>query len=500
MKRNMASKLCYGSGDLYGGGAFLVFSLLYMNFLMLVEGLPVIATSAIILIGKLWDAVTDPIVGRLSDKTRSKYGRRRLYFLIGIAPVFLSFIMLFYSFGLEGTTAKIIYHTFAYMFFGSAFTIVMVPYNAILSDMTSDYNERTAFTTVRMVMSGTASLLCAVVPGLIIKAVGGGVNGPTQKKGYLVMASVLAAVFGLCWLIVFLGTTEKKELPPVEKTTVRDWISLFKNKPYRNFLGIFLTFQICVDLVLALFIFYVDIVVLKYESYELIMGVLLVCQILFMIIYGSTAKKKGKVFPLYIGVPLWLLTSLLFIFVNSSTNIAVLIVFAVLIAAGASAGNLSTWSMLTDIFDLDEIQTGKRREGIYSGLTTFLRKFASGVAVFILGVGLQTFGFDQTEYNLLKSKAAADFDPSAYAQASIVSGIKWMFILIPFALLAVCMFFVTKNKINKKRFDAVLKGIECLKEGEGLSALSDDEVKDIETAVGKKVDELWQTDTAYAVK
>ena len=120
--------------------------------------------------------------------------------------------------------------------------------------------------------------------------------------------------------------------------------------------------------------------------------------------------------------------------------------------------------------------------------------------MFILRVGLQTFGFDQTEYNLLKSKAAADFDPSAYAQASIVSGIKWMFILIPFVLLAVCMFFVTKNKINKKRFDAVLKGIECLKEGEGLSALSDDEVKDIETAVGKKVDELWQTDTAYAVK
>ncbi len=500
MKRNTASKLCYGSGDIYGGGAFLVFSLLYMNFLMLVEGLPVIATSVIILIGKFWDAVTDPMVGRLSDKTRSKYGRRRLYFLIGIAPVFLSFIMLFYSFGLQGTTIKIIYHTFAYMFFGTAFTIVMIPYNAILSDITSDYNERTAFTTVRMVMSGGASLICAVVPGLIIKAVGGGVNGSAQKKGYLVMAVILAAVFGLCWLIVFLGTTEKKELPPVEKITVRDWISLFKNKPYRNFLGIFLTFQVCVDLVLALFIFYVDIVVLKYKSYELLMGVLLVCQIIFMLIYGSAAKKKGKVFPLYIGIPLWLLTSLLFAFVNSGTPVAVLIVFAVLIAAGASAGNLSTWSMLTDIFDLDEIQTGKRREGIYSGLTTFLRKFASGVAVFILGVGLQALGFDQTEYNLLKSKATTDFDPSAYAQAGIVSGIKWMFILVPFALLAVCLLFVTKNRINKKRFDAVLKGIECFKEGEGLSALSDDEIKDIEMAIGKKTGELWQTDTADAVK
>ncbi len=492
MKKSMVSKICYGSGDIYGGGAFLVFSLLYMNFLILVEGLPVIAASTIILIGKVWDAVTDPIVGRLSDKTRSKYGRRRLYFLIGIVPVFLSFIMLFYSFGLEGTTVKIIYHTLAYMNFGTAFTIVMVPYNTILSDITSDYNERTAFTTVRMVMSGAASLICAVVPGLIIKAVGGSVNGPEQKKGYLVMAAVLAAIFGLCWLVVFLGTTEKKDLPEVEKTTVRVWLSLLENKPYRNFLGIFLTFQICVDLVLALFIFYVDIVVLKYGSYELIMGVLLVCQILFMIVYGGVAQKNGKAFPLFIGIPLWLLTSLLFAFVNSGTPVAVLIVFAVLIAAGASAGNLSTWSMLTDIFDLDEIQTSKRREGLYSGLTTFLRKFASGVAVFVLGIGLKAMGFDQTEYNLLKSKAVTDFDPSAYAQASIVSGIKWMFILIPFALLAVCLLFVTKNKINKKRFDAVLKGIECFKGGKGTSALSDEEVEDIETAVGKKVSELWK--------
>lgn len=501
MKKTITSKLCYGSGDIYGGGAFLVFSLFYMNFLMLVEGIPVIATSAIILIGKFWDAFTDPVVGRLSDTTRSKYGRRRLYFLIGITPVFLSFIMLFYSFGLESTISKIIYHAFAYMFFGTAFTIVMVPYNAILSDVTSDYNERTAFTTVRMVMSGGASLFCAVVPGLIIKAVGGDVNGPAQKKGYLVMAAVLGAIFGLCWLFVFLGTTEKKDLPCVETTTtVRGWLSLFANKPYRNFLGIFLSFQICVDLVLALFIFYVDIVVLKYGRYELLMGVLLVCQILFMLIYGSIAKKKGKAFPLYIGIPLWILTSLLFAFVNNSTPIAVLIIFAVFIAAGASAGNLSTWSMLTDIFDLDEIQTGKRREGIYSGLTTLLRKFASGVAVFILGVGLQALGFDQTEYNLLKSQAVSNFDPSAYAQTSIVSGIKWTFILIPFALLALCMFFVIKNKINKKRFDAVLKGIEGFKEGSGLTNLSDEEVKDIEIAVGKKASELWHSGMAHSVK
>ncbi|MEN6340785.1 MAG: MFS transporter, partial [Clostridiaceae bacterium] len=128
-------KLAYAAGDIYGGGAFLIFSMLYMNYLVLVEGLPVVATSLIVFIGKLWDAITDPIMGRISDRTRSRFGRRRLYFLIGIIPVFASFVMMFYSFGMVSTLSKIIYYTFAYMFFGTAFTIVMVPYNAILSDM-----------------------------------------------------------------------------------------------------------------------------------------------------------------------------------------------------------------------------------------------------------------------------------------------------------------------------------------------------------------------------
>src|SRR5690554_4876343 len=99
-------KLGYACGDIYGGGAFLIFSMLYMNFLVIVEGLPVFLATFVIFAGKLWDAVTDPIVGNLSDKTRSRYGRRRIYFLAGIIPVFLSFIMMWHSFGIVGETAR----------------------------------------------------------------------------------------------------------------------------------------------------------------------------------------------------------------------------------------------------------------------------------------------------------------------------------------------------------------------------------------------------------
>jgi len=492
MKKKLMSKLAYASGDIYGGGAFLIFSLFYMNFLVLVEGLPVLASTVIILIGKIWDAVTDPMVGRLSDRTRSKLGRRRIYFLAGIIPVFLSFVMLFYSFGLQGTTAKIIYHTFAYMFFGTAFTIVMVPYNAILSDMTDDYNERTSYTTIRMCFSGGTSLLAAVIPGAIINGIGGMSIGPVQRNGYLVMAIIFGVIFGLCWLFTFLGTKEKELPETIEKITLKDWMGVFKLKPYRNFLGIFLFFQITIDLVLALFIFYIDIVVLQYKNYTLVMGVLLVSQLIFMVLNGEIAKKKGKTFPLFIGLPIWIVVSLMFLFINSATPVIVICLFAALIGFGAAAGNLATWSMLSDIFDIDECVNAKRREGIYSGMTTFLRKFTSGISIFILGFGLKAIGFDQNEYNILKS-LSADFDPAAYAQSSIVKGIKWMFIAIPVILLIGCLIFAAANKINKKRFDSVMKALSDLREEGKITTLTPEEITDVETATGLPQSKLWNS-------
>lgn len=490
MKSNMKSKFAYGSGDIYGGAAFLIFSLLYMNFLVLVEGIDVVAASAIILVGKIWDAVTDPIVGSISDNTRSRLGRRRIYFIIGIAPVLLSFIMLFYSFGISGETAKIVYYVFAYMFFGTAFTIVMVPYNAILSDMTDDYNERTSFTTVRMFVSALAALVAAVVPSLIIKAVGGSVNGPAQKNGYLVMAVVFGVIFAACWIVTFFGTKERTDLPKVEKFSIKKWLSVFENRTFRTYLGAFLSFQVAIDLILALFIFYVDIVILKYESYELIMGTLLVCSLVLVPLQGILAKKRGKHFPLIVGMPVWILASLAFIFINSNTHIAVLLILAALIAVGSSAGNLSTWSMLTDVFDVDELITGQRREGIYSGLTTFTRKMASGIAIMLLGVGLKAIGFDQNQYNRLKV-TAENFDPSAYASSRIVQGIRLMFILVPIVLLVITLFFALRYKLDNKRFDTLIKGITLIKEGGTLDTLSSNERADIELCTGKPVDKLW---------
>jgi oligogalacturonide transporter len=311
------------------------------------------------------------------------------------------------------------------------------------------------------------------------------------------MTLVFGAIFGVCWYVAFLGTREREDLPEPEKSSPALWLSVFSNKAYRNFLGIFLSFQIAVDLVLAMFIFYIDIVVLQYRNYELIVGLLLVCSVLLMAVMGAIAKRKGKVFPLYIGIPVWMLSTILFIWLDSSVSVIVLCALAALISVGSSAGNLSTWSMHTDIFDIDEIRTGKRREGLYSGMTTFLRKLGSGVAVLLMGFGLRAMGFDQNEYSVLKA-SVGDFDPAVYAQSNVVLGIKWMFVVIPFVLLAICLFFAINNKATKRRFDAVLKGIEAFKTRGNIDALSEQEIMDVQVVTGSEKAELWSWERSFS--
>lgn len=149
-RKDLFSKMAYACGDIYGGGAFIIVGLLLLVYLTNVENFSGTLAGVIVFTGKAWDAITDPFMGQLSDRTRSRFGRRRIWFLLGSLPVFFSWVMLWYGFGISGTTAKFIYYTLSFIFFSTSFTIVMVPYNAILSDMVPDYNRRSAFTGMRL--------------------------------------------------------------------------------------------------------------------------------------------------------------------------------------------------------------------------------------------------------------------------------------------------------------------------------------------------------------
>jgi oligogalacturonide transporter len=356
--------------------------------------------------------------------------------------------------------------------------------------MTSDYNERTRYTSMRMVFSATSALVCAVLPSILINALGGTENGPAQKGGYAVMGLVFGGFFLAVWLLTFFGTWENP-LFTKEKQHInfRDWTDMFRNKTYRSFLGIFIFVQVSIDLVLALFVFFVDIVLMKYQYYALVMGIMLIFQILYMALAGKIAGKKGKRFPLFVAMPIWALTCIVFFFFTQNTPLWLLCLMSVFVAIGPATGNVCTWSMLSDLYDVGELMSKKRLEGLYSGFTTFIYKLSSGLAILIIGIGLQFAGFNQTEYNYLKTQQMVDY--SVYSSSPVVGAIRGMIVFIPLVFQALVILFALRYKLNAGRFNVVKNAIERFKSQGAGAVFSGSEKADLETVTGHKTEELW---------
>ena len=433
-KNGLLAKLAYGSGDIYGGGSFLIVGVLFLVFLTNVEGLSGVLAGIIIFIGKAWDAITDPFMGIISDRTRTRFGRRRIYFLIGSVPVLISWIMLWYSFGITGTTAKFIYFTFAFIFFSSAFTIVMVPYNAILAEMVKDYNKRSAFTGVRLSFSAGAAILCAIIPPMITGAI------DDQKEGYLVMALVFGLVFGVCWLAVFLGTWENTRESEDPGFSYKDWLSIFKNKAFRLYAGIFVSSQMAIDVVMALAVYYVGVTLRKPQLFVPAMAAILIVQFVFIGIFSVISQKYGKKVPALIAAIVWIVDAVLIFTLSPQTPDLVVIITCSFIGIGAAGCNLVSWSILPDISDVDELITGRRREGLYSGVSTFLRKLSGGIVVGAIGLML-----DAVKYSALAVKSG-NIDPVTDW------GVKLMFTVIPLVFLIVMLLALRKYTLNKQEF------------------------------------------------
>ena len=433
-REGLLAKLAYGCGDIYGGGSFLIVGVLILVFLTDVEGLSGTLAGIIILIGKVWDAVTDPFMGILSDRTRSRFGRRRIYFLFGSIPVLISWVMLWYSFGISGTISKFIYYTFAYIFFSTAFTIVMVPYNAILAEMTTDYNKRSSFTGVRLGFSAAAAIICAVVPAIITGAF------PDAKTGYLAMAIIFAILFATAWVLVYLGTWEKTRSTTEENFSRKDWLSVFKNKTFRYYIRIFVSSQMAIDITMALAVYFLNVSIRKEHLFVPTMAAILSVQLVFIGVFSVLAQKTNKKIPAIIGAITWIAASLILITFSPKTPDLMIIAVCALIGIGAAGCNFISWSTLPDISDVDELMTGKRREGLYSGASTFLRKMAGGLAVGGIGPLLDIFKYSE------QSVTSGQIDPVTDI------GIKLMFCIIPILFLLFMLFSLRGYKLGKEEF------------------------------------------------
>lgn len=471
-KTTLSSKLCYGCGDMYAGGAFLVIGLLFLNYLTDIVKISPGLAGTIFLVGKVWDAISDPLMGVISDRTKSRFGRRRVYFLAGIVPIFLSFFALWYLPNTTSKTGIFIYYLVAYLIFNTVFTMVMIPYNSILPDMTTDYKERTSFVTVRLIFSAVSALLSGVLPMVIIKAVGGSVS-----QGYMAMGAIFGIVYAIPWIFVFRGTWENEHdfsKDSKDLNLLGEFLQVFKNKSFRAHASFFVTAQTATDFLMTLFIYYLTYCLGRKKEFSAVLGVLLVVQLVSMVFHMKVSKKYGKIMPLKVGLTVWLFALFLSVFLTKDSPFIFIYIVSGLSGIGTSAATFVPWSILPEISDVDEIITGRRREGIYSGMATFLRKVAQAISVFLIGVILGMIGY---KANVTQTEG-------------VILGIKLMFGIAPVIFISLSLFFASKYKMTEKKYDILMKEIKNRKDSGQVS--SDKEtIKVLEELTGISYDKLF---------
>ena len=182
-------------GYLWGGIGTLI-GFYYLYFLTDVVRISPALAGVVILISKLYDSITDPFEGVLADRTRTRLGRRRPYLLAGIPLVFLSFFALFYPVNFAAETGRFCHVVLSYLFFSTIVSIVMLNYNALHSELTLDYNERTMLSSVRIFFSTLSSISAALIPLEIVK------SSADVRQGYILMA----LAFGLFFAVPFIAT------------------------------------------------------------------------------------------------------------------------------------------------------------------------------------------------------------------------------------------------------------------------------------------------------
>lgn len=454
--------ISYGVGDLYGGGSFLIISLLFMFFLTDIVGLPPALAGLVMLPGKAWDAISDPLMGYLSDRTKSRFGRRRIYFLLGMLPVALSFIMLWIAVRFDNIYFSFLYYVTAFIFFRTAFTMVMVPYSALNAEMTCDYKTRMRLSGARMMCSQFSSLVSAVVPKLIIDTF----YHDNKVEGFLVMSIIFGIFYMIPWLIVFWGTWEMEPCEEMQSLTFagffRELFSMRRNRSFRIHIGMYIASYAAMDVLMSLFIYYLTYYIGDEKIFSSCVGAMLLAQVSMLPVYVFISNKKGKGFAYIIGLIIWGTGLSITAFFTPSTPRAFIIAVSALMGTGLSAGGMVPWAILPSVTDVDEMITGKKRAGSYAGAMTFIRKIVNALTIFFLGLMLDIIGYKKPIIETIDGVTRSINQPQT---PETLFALRILFFLVPLLLIIAGIVIARKFNITPETHALLIAEIERLKAG-----------------------------------
>ncbi|MFC1878648.1 MFS transporter [Chloroflexota bacterium] len=402
---SLFTKLIYGSGD-WGMASFgTIRQVYYAIFLTDVVGIEPRLASFAALFGVIWDAINDPLVGILSDRLQTRWGRRRPFLFIFSIPFGLGFMLLWWAPPWENQLALMVTVSLAYMLSDTLQTLVTVPFFALTPEITSDYDERTSLTGYRMFFNLLASLAAAVgAPIIIDEALKAGL---TAQQGYLIVAAIFGGLAMVPFLLIAVFIRERysdqspeQEIIPFIEIVQTAW----GNIPFRYATAIYMLNWITFDLVGLMLPFFLVYWVAKGDLLasvdflggltleSAVFGVLLVTAVLAIPLWMWISRRFSKRWAYIIGMTFWAVVSLA-IYTIQPGQVGMILFLAFLAGLSVSTAHVLPDAIFPDVIEWDELRTRRRSEGIYYGVKNFVRKLTGAIAIFFALQVLGWFGY-----------------------------------------------------------------------------------------------------------
>lgn len=391
-KLSLRTKLAYGAGDMGSGITVTILTFSLMVFFTNVAGLDPKTAGDILAIGKVWDAVNDPIVGYLSDRTQSRWGRRRSWMLFGAIPFgvffFIQWLVPVFSQNAEAQRNGLFwYYVLVSVLFNSAYTAVNLPYTALTPELSEDYHERTSLNSYRFAFSIGGSIL-ALALGLVIS-----LNVADQQQQYWLLGAICAAlsVFPIWWCVW--GTRERYTPPEsAEEIPLFEQIKIaFQNVPFLYVVGIYLCSWLAFQLTATILPYFVE-SWMRQKSYFAVALIVQAVAIVMLFVWSQVSRRYGRRTVYFMGMALWIVAQAGLVLIQPGQD-GLMYLLSVLAGAGVATAYLIPWSMLTDVIELDELRTGQRREGIFYSFMVLLQKIGLAIALAVAGRILHAAGF-----------------------------------------------------------------------------------------------------------
>ena len=286
---SMRTKLGFAVCDLGGNLFFTMIGFYLLFFLTDIVGLAAGLAGTALMIGKIWDAVTDPAVGYLSDRTRNSMGRRRPYMLYGSFLLLISMIVMFTNPGLSAEWGLFVWAALAYCLLNTAFTLVNIPYAAMLPELTRDFDQRTVLTGYRMTFAVVGTFVGA---GLVLPLTGISEN---PDVGWSVMGGITGAIMLVTALVTVWAIREPEHPEKPDKVhIIRTYVDALKLKPFLLAVFPWILHTTGVTVIQGALLYYFQYIYEDEGMFQLALVALLASSIVFIPVWVAISKRIGK--------------------------------------------------------------------------------------------------------------------------------------------------------------------------------------------------------------